>query len=112
MPRWVLVAIVAAAGFWAYKHRDRFLPAPKTDAKPAAETPLAEASREAASAGGSAAGVSENMTPDDVRRLLGPPDDVTTGSTETGKPIEKWTYRAAGRLVVFQDGVVVRIERP
>jgi hypothetical protein len=111
MTRWILMAVVAAALVWGYRHRERFLPQPGPKA-PAAETPLAEASREAAQAGSSGAGVTENMTADDVRRLLGTPDDVAAGSSETGKPVERWTYRAAGRVVVLEGGVVTRIERP
>ena len=111
MTRWVLVALAAAAVLWGYRHRERFLPTTAPSA-PAAETPLAEASREASQAGSSGAGVTENMTADDVRRMLGAPDEVSTGATETGKPIERWTYRAAGRVVVFEAGVVARVERP
>jgi len=49
-------------------------------------------------------GVTENMTPDQVRALLGAPDDV---STEGGR--EVWTYRTAGKTVVFENGVATSV---
>ena len=54
--------------------------------------------------------VSENMTPDQVRTLLGSPDETSTETTETGAPREKWIYRSVGKTVVFENGVVARIE--
>src|SRR5262245_48277004 len=52
-----------------------------------------------ASAGGS---VSENMTPEQVRALLGTPDDVSTETTASGGTRETWTYRRVGKTVVFE----------
>ena len=49
-------------------------------------------------------GVTENMTPDQVRALLGAPDDV---SSEGGR--EVWTYRNAGKTVVFEHGVATSV---
>ena len=49
-------------------------------------------------------GVTENMTPDQVRALLGAPDDV---SREGGR--EVWTYRSAGKTVVFENGVATSV---
>ena len=49
-------------------------------------------------------GVTENMTPDQVRGLLGAPDEV---ATEGGKEI--WTYRSAGKTVVFENGVATSV---
>jgi hypothetical protein len=54
--------------------------------------------------------VQENMTPSEVRALLGPPDEVTTGSTESGAPRETWIYRSVGKKVVFENGVAVSVE--
>ncbi len=65
-------------------------------------------SREADQAGG-AAGVTENMTPEQVRALLGSPDDVQTETTEAGMRRETWTYRSVGKTVVFENGVAVSI---
>jgi hypothetical protein len=75
----------------------------------AAETGAAQ--REAdAPAGFGGGSVTENMTPDQVRSLLGSPDETSTETTETGAPREKWTYRSVGKTVVFENGVVARIE--
>ena len=49
-------------------------------------------------------GVTENMTPDQVRALLGAPDDVTT---EGGR--EVWTYRSVGKTVTFENGVATSV---
>ena len=54
--------------------------------------------------------VSENMTPDQVRDLLGPPDAVDSSTTDTGVTVEKWTYRQVRKTVVFENGIVARIE--
>ena len=67
------------------------------------------ASHEADSNAPPAAGVTENMTPDQVRALLGPPDDVQTGTSDNGRQQETWTYRRAGKTVVFENGVAVSI---
>jgi hypothetical protein len=50
------------------------------------------------------------MTPDQVRALLGAPDETSTETSETGTPREKWTYRSVGKTVVFENGIVVRVE--
>ena len=53
--------------------------------------------------------VSENMTPDQVRALLGTPDDVATETTASGGTRETWTYRNVGKTVVFENGVAVSV---
>ena len=53
--------------------------------------------------------VSENMTPDQVRALLGTPDDVATETTSAGGTRETWTYRNVGKTVVFENGVAVSV---
>ena len=50
------------------------------------------------------------MTPDQVRALLGPPDSVDSSTTDTGVTVEKWRYRSVGKTVVFENGIVTRIE--
>ena len=57
-----------------------------------------------------AAGVTENMTPDQVRALLGAPDDVQSETLDSGMKRETWTYRSVGKTVVFENGVAVRIQ--
>jgi hypothetical protein len=54
-------------------------------------------------------GVTENMTPDQVRALIGPPDDVQTDTTGSGAARETWTYRSVGKTVVFENGVVTAV---
>jgi len=66
-------------------------------------------SHEADSNAPQAAGVTENMTPEQVRGLLGPPDDVQTGTADNGRSQETWTYRRVGKTVVFENGVAVSI---
>jgi hypothetical protein len=53
--------------------------------------------------------VTENMTPDQVRALLGTPDDVATDTTSSGGTRETWTYRRVGKTVVFENGVAVSV---
>jgi hypothetical protein len=53
--------------------------------------------------------VSENMTPDQVRALLGAPDEVATETTGMGGTREIWTYRSVGKSVVFENGVVAAV---
>ena len=64
--------------------------------------------RESDSSSGGA-GVTENMTPDQVRALIGPPDDVQTETTDAGVRRETWTYRSVGKTVVFENGVAVSV---
>ncbi|HEX7253336.1 MAG TPA: hypothetical protein VF376_10685 [Thermoanaerobaculia bacterium] len=54
--------------------------------------------------------VTENMTPDQVRGLLGPPSDVRTETTDSGARRERWVYSTVGKTVVFENGVVVSVE--
>jgi hypothetical protein len=65
------------------------------------------AGREADAPAGGA--VSENMTPDQVRALLGPPDDISTETLGSGVTRETWTYRSVGKSVVFENGVVAQV---
>ncbi len=117
LSRLVLFAAAVAAGIWVVRHRDeilnRILPPSARSNAPAAKSPddaLTEASREADRAPGG--GVTENMTPDQVRALLGTPDEIQPGSAESGRPRERWIYRQAGKAVVFENGAVVSIEAP
>jgi hypothetical protein len=117
LSRLVLVAAAIAAGFWAIRHRDeildRILPASAKSNAPAAapaDDALTEASREADHAQGG--GVTENMTPDQVRALLGAPDEIQPAAGDGGPARERWVYRQAGKAVVFQNGVAVSVEAP
>jgi hypothetical protein len=90
--------------------------APLERARSAARRSQARNGQTAAAAGdldsaAPAGGVTENMTPEQVRSLLGPPDEVSSEeSSSFGNPRERWTYRKAGKSVVFENGVAVRIE--
>ena len=110
----VAVVVLAGAGLWAYQNRARLFSSPgapgagKTDEIQRHNAAVEEAGAEAAKAtpGG---GITENMTPDQVRAALGPPDDIETSTNDAGKPVEKWTYRKAGKVVTFVDGVAVSV---
>ncbi|HEX5133984.1 MAG TPA: hypothetical protein VFW81_01200, partial [Thermoanaerobaculia bacterium] len=116
MARLILLVIVLAVGLWLYKHSSGGLlgtrgpesgsTAPIERARQAART-AEERQAEADRLGREDASprepgrVHENMTPSEVRALLGPPDEVTTGSTESGAERETWIYRSVGKKVVF-----------
>jgi len=122
--RLLLVFLVLAGGLWLVRTQNLFGPA----AGPAAEGTPAPTDRARAAARASArrdaqteaatqnveapatGRVSENMTPEQVRALLGPPDSVDTETSDSGVSREKWTYRSVGKTVVFENGVVARIE--
>ena len=122
--RLLLVLLVLAGGFWLVRTQHLFGPAADTaaDGTPAptdraraaarasarrdAQTEAATHNVEAPSDGR----VTENMTPDQVRALLGPPDSVDTETSDSGVVREKWTYRSVGKTVVFENGTVTRIE--
>jgi hypothetical protein len=53
--------------------------------------------------------VSENMTPDQVRALLGPPSEVRSETMDNGGAREIWTYTSVGKTVVFENGVAVSV---
>jgi hypothetical protein len=77
-----------------------------TDARNAAREG-AQAEADAAPRGGA---VTENMTPDQVRALLGSPAEIQAETTESGAQREKWLYPSAGKTVVFENGIVVSIQ--
>jgi len=123
MGRLLLALLVLAAGLWLVQTQHLFGPAadpgaamaPADRARAAARASAAQnAQTEAASRSldGQAPGgaVTENMTPEQVRALLGPPDAVESETTDSGATREKWTYRTAGKTVIFENGIVVRIE--
>ena len=125
MARLILLVLVVAAGLWLYKHSAGGLlgtrttesgsAAPLERARAAArrvDERQAEADRLGREDGSSreAGRVHENMTPAEIRALMGPPDEVTTGSTESGAPRETWIYRSVGKKVVFENGVAVSVE--
>ena len=60
--------------------------------------------------GGKLTSVSENMTSEQVRSLIGPPDSVDTETMENGIVREKWAYQRVSKTIVFENGIVVRVE--
>jgi hypothetical protein len=122
--RILLALAVLAAGLWIVQSQHLIGPAapdgeraaPIDRARTAAragearngQTEAAVRALDSQPSGGRA--VSENMTPDEVRSLLGPPDAMESATTEIGVTIEKWTYRQAGKTVVFENGIVARVE--
>jgi hypothetical protein len=125
MSRLILLVIVVAVGLWLYKNSAGGLFGSKA-AEPAAEAPIdrardaARRSRERQSEtdriGGEASStreagrVHENMTPSEVRAMMGTPDEVTSGHSAAGAPQETWIYRGVGKKVVFENGVAVSVE--
>jgi hypothetical protein len=123
LSRLLLILLILAVGYWLLtrsgllspKSGDEPSAAPADKARTAAaaasgraeETGAAQREADAASPSGA---ISENMTPEQVRSLLGPPDETVTETSETGVPRERWIYRRAGKTVVFENGIVVRID--
>ncbi len=120
--RIILFLLAAGVGLWLYKGQSTSLfrgsggdnAAPIDRAKAAAEksnsrTADTAAAQTEADAASPAAGVTENMTPDQVRALLGPPSSTRSETTDAGVPREIWTYSQAGKTVVFENGVAVSI---
>jgi len=114
--RWILWIAVLAGALWLFQNRARLLgslrPAADSRAAPAASqnSALSEAAREADKA--SPGGITDNMTPDQVRSVLGNPDSIETGASDSGKSRERWIYRQAGKAVVFENGLAVSVEAP
>jgi len=122
--RLLLVLLLLAGGFWLVRTQHLFGPAAeaagdgnaaptdraraaaRASARREAQTEAAKQSLDSAPAGT----VSENMTPEQVRALLGPPDSVDSETSDSGAALEKWTYRSVGKTVVFENGIVARIE--
>jgi hypothetical protein len=122
--RLILLLVVVAAGLFIFKNYSGLFGsrAPEAAASPASPIDRAKAARDAndrrVAAGENtgreadqapAAGVTENMTPDQVRALLGAPDDVEKTTLDNGGTRETWTYRSAGKTVVFENGVAVSV---
>lgn len=125
MGRLILLVIVLAVGFWLYKHsaggflgsRDEggASTAPVVRARQAAQkvdARQAEMDRLASEAAPprEPGRVQENMTPAEIRALLGPPDEVSTDLTASGGSRETWIYRSVGKKIVFENGVAVSVE--
>jgi hypothetical protein len=122
--RIILLVIVVAAGYWLYKNAAGGLLGNRQNEE--SRAPIDRAHRvadaveqrqaEAQRLGSEeptpreAGRVHENMTPTEVRTMLGAPDEVSTETTASGGTREIWTYRNVGKRVVFEDGVAVSIQ--
>ena len=123
MSRLILLVIVVAVALWLYKHSAGGLLGTKDDG--ASRAPIERArdvarrsdaraaetdqlGREAAT-GREAGRVQENMTPAEVRSLMGSPDEATSGTSANGAPQETWIYRSVGKTVVFENGVAISV---
>jgi len=119
--RWILILVVLAVGLYLWKHSAQSMgtttegtTAPVDRARTAAaksngNAAGTEAAQSAVDSGAPAAGVTENMTTDQVRSLLGPPSDTRSETLDNGVVRETWTYSQAGKTVVFENGVAVSI---
>ena len=125
MSRLILLLVVVGVGIWLYKHSAGGLLGSRNDASEnaapierarAAAQKADERQREIDRLGAEAASpreagrVHENMTPTEVRALMGSPDEVTTDYSASGAPRETWIYRSVGKKVVFENGVAVSVE--
>jgi hypothetical protein len=123
LSRLLLVLLVLALGWWLLTRAG--ILAPRSGGE-AATAPVDRARTAAAASSGRAGDtnaaqreadapapsgvVSENMTPDQVRALLGAPDETMNETSETGAPRQRWYYSSVRKSVVFENGVVVRVE--
>ena len=112
----IAVWLVRSSGFFDHPAPETGISTPVEKARAAArasDTRSVQAEAASHDADSRAAGggsVSENMTPEQVRALLGAPDSVDSETAGDGIARERWTYRQAGKTVVFENGIVVRVE--
>ena len=121
--RYILLLVVVAVGLYLWQHSAKNMgvgsdgqsaPSPMNRARTAAakgngDAARAEASQSAVDAGAPAAGVTENMTMDQVRSMMGPPSDTRSETLDNGVVRETWTYGQVNKTVVFENGVAVSV---
>ncbi len=117
----LLLALVVGIGYWIYHTRPTVsgivddLTRPIFGSKAAVkESEHKRVEAEAAPAVGKDEAVpigtlKEGMKADDVRDLVGRPDEIEQFK-EDGVEKVRWTYRRLGRILVLRDGRVVSIE--
>jgi hypothetical protein len=125
MSRLILLVIVVAVGLWLYKNsaggflgsrgEDSSSRAPIERARQAAQKAnerQAEIDRMGSEAAPprEAGRVHENMTPDEVRALMGAPDEIVPGASDSGTPRETWYYKSVGKKIIFEKGVAILVE--
>jgi len=125
MPRLILLVLVVAAGFWLYKNSSGGLLGSRSD-EAASRAPIERARQAAEKAkerqaeidrlGSESAPprepgrVHENMTPDEVKALMGAPDEIVPGASDSGTPRETWYYKSVGKKIVFEKGIAILVE--
>ena len=121
--RLILLLVVVGVVLYLWKHsaQNMGVGAPETGtvapidrartaaARSNANSAGTSAAQSAVDSGAPAAGVTENMTPDQVRGMLGDPSDTRNETLDTGVRRETWTYAQVNKTVVFENGVVVSI---
>ncbi|HEV8608917.1 MAG TPA: hypothetical protein VGS98_02445 [Thermoanaerobaculia bacterium] len=124
MARLILLVLVVGVGLWLYKHSaggllgsrgdESSTRAPIERARQAAQKAnerQAEVDRMGSEASPREAGrVHENMTPDEVRALMGAPDEIVPGTSDAGAPRETWYYKSVGKKVVFEKGIAILVQ--
>lgn len=126
MSRLILIVLVVGVGLWLYKHSAGGLlgtnapesasQAPLEKARAAAhrsearEAELDRMGREAVASDREAGRVHENMTPSEVRAMMGAPDETSSGYSAAGAPQETWIYRSVGKKIVFENGYAVSVQ--
>jgi hypothetical protein len=125
LARLVLALLILAVGYWLITKSGLLAPKPEENVETRAPIERARAvsrqsaqqnadtqgaQREADSAPAAGGAVTENMTPDQVRALLGSPSEIRTETTDSGARRERWVYAAVGKSVVFENGVVTAVE--
>jgi len=125
MSRIILLVLVVAAALWLYKNSSGGLLGSRGD-ESSSRAPIERARQAAQKANerqaeidrlGSesappreAGRVQENMTPDEVRKLMGAPDEIVSGASDAGTPRETWYYKSIGKKIVFEKGVAILVE--
>jgi hypothetical protein len=122
--RLLLLLVVLGVGYWLYKsqiEQTGVKRAPEEAGAPIdraralareADRQNAEAERlkREADSATSMGTVTENMTPNQVRALLGSPDEVISETTDSGVSRERWTYRSVGKTVLFENGIAISVQ--
>jgi hypothetical protein len=106
----IVVWLVRSSGFLGRTAPEAGISTPVEKARAAARASDARSAQAEAASHDPSGSVTENMTPEQVRSLLGAPDSVDSETAGDGTARERWTYRQAGKTVVFENGVVVRVE--
>jgi hypothetical protein len=116
----LVLAMLAGIGYWYYRTQPTFsefidgITGPLFGSRAAVkESERKRVISDAASAIGRQTGenvgiLRENMSPAEVRELLGDPDRTETLSEREPHRV-RWTYNTVRRIVLFEDGKVVSI---